>query len=557
MALGKRWWQGIAAMVLASMLVGQAVAQVTTRFVTAGGAATSVKILPGASTSMDVRLDTTTSTVILAYQLTQTAPALNGFLSITGRDVVTAGNFPVATKPNATVLAAASALLDPTNNSDLGSTTADLAVPVPAGLNILAATLAFTAPVTTPLGTYVIDTIPASFVTSDLPLGTGTDYAMTATYTIIVGQTLTVTTNGGTGTGNVKASTGLIDCGVAGLVCSDIYPGTAVTLTPTNGTGVFANWTGDCSGSGPCVVTVDQARNVGAVFILAPQQLNVTIAGAGTGSVTIAPPGTVCSTGTCSPAPYAANSTVLLTAAPTGTSSFTGWTGGGCPAVGLTCTVTMNQTQNVTATFGLQTFNLTVVKSGNGSGTVTSLAPNLGINCGATCVFGFQATTVVTLHAVADPGKNFIAWVGAPGCGAGPADCAVTINAATSVTANFTDTIAPIVLTLVGPSSTSSPNPSFTFTADDPTATFTCSLDGGAAIPCTSPATVSVGNGAHTFTVIATDPAGNPSAPSTVNWTSAGIVATNVPVPTLNEWMLVLLALVLGSAGILARRRKE
>jgi hypothetical protein len=40
-------------------------------------------------------------------------------------------------------------------------------------------------------------------------------------------------------------------------------------------------------------------------------------------------------------------------------------------------------------------------------------------------------------------------------------------------------------------------------------------------------------------------------------WQAAGIVVSNVPIPTLNEWMLVLLALILGSAGILARRRKE
>jgi hypothetical protein len=86
--------------------------------------------------------------------------------------------------------------------------------------------------------------------------------------------------------------------------------------------------------------------------------------------------------------------------------------------------------------------------------------------------------------------------------------------------------------------------------------TFRCSLDGAPATVCTSPTTVGVTNGPHTFTVFATDPAGNVGNTASFSWTAAGIIVSNVPVPTLNEWMLVLLALILGSAGILARRRK-
>lgn len=52
------------------------------------------------------------------------------------------------------------------------------------------------------------------------------------------------------------------------------------------------------------------------------------------------------------------------------------------------------------------------------------------------------------------------------------------------------------------------------FTCDDAPCTFTCSLDGAAAAPCTSPTTISPGLGAHTVAVVATDVAGNvdPSA---------------------------------------------
>jgi hypothetical protein len=58
------------------------------------------------------------------------------------------------------------------------------------------------------------------------------------------------------------------------------------------------------------------------------------------------------------------------------------------------------------------------------------------------------------------------------------------------------------------------------FTADE-SATFTCSLDGAPAAPCTSPASYSdLAGGSHTFTVVATDSAGNVDAsPATLTWT--------------------------------------
>ena len=86
--------------------------------------------------------------------------------------------------------------------------------------------------------------------------------------------------------------------------------------------------------------------------------------------------------------------------------------------------------------------------------------------------------------------------------------------------------------------------------------TFHCSLDGAPATVCTSPHTVSVGNGPHTFSVYATDPGGNVGNIAVYNWVAAGIAAGNVPVPALSEGMLLLLALALGGAGLLAHRRK-
>jgi hypothetical protein len=59
----------------------------------------------------------------------------------------------------------------------------------------------------------------------------------------------------------------------------------------------------------------------------------------------------------------------------------------------------------------------------------------------------------------------------------------------------------------------------FTFTADEPDATFNCALDGQQQFePCVSPVTVTVRKGEHSFSVTATDTGGNQGAPATDTW---------------------------------------
>lgn len=59
----------------------------------------------------------------------------------------------------------------------------------------------------------------------------------------------------------------------------------------------------------------------------------------------------------------------------------------------------------------------------------------------------------------------------------------------------------------------------FEFSANEPGASFACAIDGVAASPCTSPLEVKVKRGKHTFTVAATDAAGNKDAsPATYEW---------------------------------------
>jgi Domain of unknown function (DUF4082)/Galactose oxidase-like, Early set domain/Divergent InlB B-repeat domain/Kelch motif len=76
--------------------------------------------------------------------------------------------------------------------------------------------------------------------------------------------TLTVSKTGGGG-GTVKSAPTGINCGGD---CSQSYSsGTAVTLTATpNKTSVFDGWSGACSGTGPCTVTMNANNSVTANF---------------------------------------------------------------------------------------------------------------------------------------------------------------------------------------------------------------------------------------------------------------------------------------------------
>ena len=79
-----------------------------------------------------------------------------------------------------------------------------------------------------------------------------------ATYTLSVATA-------GAGTGALTSSPAGINCGTA---CSAAYAsGTAVTLTAEPGSGSsFAGWSGACSGTGTCTVTMSAARSVTATF---------------------------------------------------------------------------------------------------------------------------------------------------------------------------------------------------------------------------------------------------------------------------------------------------
>ena len=108
--------------------------------------------------------------------------------------------------------------------------------------------------------------------------------------------------------------------------------------------------------------------------------------------------------------------------------------------------------------------------------------------------------------------------------------------------ASFTWTIdltAPVVsLTAAPPALTNQTTATFSFSSSEAGSTFSCRLDSGAAAPCTSPRNYSgLVAGGHTFTVTATDPAGNLAAPASFTWTidataPVATVTTSPPNPT-------------------------
>jgi CSLREA domain-containing protein len=170
--------------------------------------------------------------------------------------------------------------------------------------------------------------------------------------------TLTIA-GAGTGSGTVTG-TGIsctISIGSTSGDCSEsALPGAnpTVTLSATADSGsTFAGWSGhaDCADG---VVTINGNKVCVAQFTVVPQR-TLTVAGAGTGSGTVAATGISCTitvgstSGDCAES-YAHGTSVTLTATPNSGSTFTGWSG--CDSVsGMDCQVTLTAAKVVTAQF--------------------------------------------------------------------------------------------------------------------------------------------------------------------------------------------------------------
>jgi PKD repeat protein len=294
--------------------------------------------------------------------------------------------------------------------------------------------------------------------------GVGRDVAVEYTVTATPTQTLTVT-GAGAGTGSVDSNPAAITCtstaGVTSGACAaEFDEGTPVTLTATPAAGSsFGGWSGACTGTGTCEVTLDAARSVEAAFELLPtlevtptsltfaaqegtdpasQTLAVTNGGGGTldwtASATSGDPawlGVAPASGSLE-AGQSATLTVSVASAGLSPGDYAGTltvSGAGDSrdvVVDLAVTATPTRT-------------LTVTGAGAGAGSVASdpvgvtCAVDAGTTSGA-CAADFDEGTPVSLTATPAAGSSFGGWSGA--C-TGTGTCEVTLDAARSVEAAF------------------------------------------------------------------------------------------------------------------------
>jgi hypothetical protein len=152
----------------------------------------------------------------------------------------------------------------------------------------------------------------------------------------------------GNGSGSVSSIPAGIDCGSA---CTGMFnQSTEVTLTANADTGSsFNGWSGACTNSsGPCVVTMTEAKVVTASFSENYYLLTISKDGDGSGVVSSDQPGIDCGS-TCMEI-FTHGTEVTLTANADTGSTFDGWSGA-CTNASGPCVVTMTEAREVTATF--------------------------------------------------------------------------------------------------------------------------------------------------------------------------------------------------------------
>ncbi len=209
---------------------------------------------------------------------------------------------------------------------------------------------------------------------------------VTANFEAIPQRTLTVNKSGG-GEGAITSAPVGLDCGPTCTAGFD--QGTEITLTAEESPGSeFTGWSGACTGTAPCDLTLDQDRQVTAGFKAipppsagdpskTPRRLAIIVGGTGAGTITSEPAGIDCGT-PCSGV-YAPGSVVTLVATPDSESHFTGWTGCGSVSAGR-CTVTLDTSKTINAGFDEgPAVILGAVKVKGASGSIAVTVPGPGI----------------------------------------------------------------------------------------------------------------------------------------------------------------------------------
>lgn len=231
-----------------------------------------------------------------------------------------------------------------------------------------------------------------------------------------------------TGSGTITGAEGAIYCPSTCYASIESPKVIQITATEANGN-TFSHWTGACAGQpAACWLTMDQNRSTSAHFGTNNYTLNVTSTG----------PGTVTGTGgiSCNPTcqgSYPYNTTVYLSANPNTGASLSAWSGS-CSGSAPTCTVTMNTSRSVGATFATNSYTLTTTVSA-GSGSISPISGG-GSSCSSSCTQTYSAGTTVILRAYPSAGYGHGNW-GGTCSGSTSADCSFVMDQGRSVTATF------------------------------------------------------------------------------------------------------------------------
>lgn len=255
----------------------------------------------------------------------------------------------------------------------------------------------------------------------------------------------------GVGLGTVSSSPGGISCTSGGNgPCSAVFAlGSQVSLTASPATGsTFDGWSGACTGTGGCTVTMNALADVTATFSRVLVPLTVTMVGPTGGTITSST-GDACSTSGVSTActfRVPQGTTVRLSINAGAGVRFTGYSGA-CSGTGV-CDIAMTEAKAVTATFESRNSTVQFALSGTGGGTISSDA---GVSCSIaegqgsrTCSFQIESGRRVTLSAQATSGSSFAGWSGV--C-SGTGSCSF---AADNVTINATFQKTPPAVITVG-----------------------------------------------------------------------------------------------------------
>lgn len=263
----------------------------------------------------------------------------------------------------------------------------------------------------------------------------GPEQSFTANGQSAVTRTLTVTTSG---SGQVTSDPQGLSCGAT---CTTTFTdGTQVTLSAAPGPGSqFTGWSGACSGSGACVVSMTANASVGATFAALPPvtigSLEIVPSGVpatGIASIAVTGPGGFARTFDIASGLAVAVSDVAVGQYDGVAAAVVVASGTYVPRPARPSTAVLAGGKGTLVTNYVLGRTVTVSKTGAGTGTVTS-GP-AGLDCGSTCTAWFADGETVTLIAAAAGGATFAGWSGA--C-TGQGSCTLTMTAAMSVVATF------------------------------------------------------------------------------------------------------------------------